>query len=206
MSKNIEIWKPVVGYEGLYEVSSYGRVRSLDRATSYISRTQEGKEYTTTHTLKGKLMKQRVNQNGYKEIALCVGGKSKKYMVHRLVAEAFLDNPNNYPIINHKDENKQNNIIWINKNGLIDYKKSNLEWCTQKYNINYGSGNIRRINTRNKNKSYHYQRKVGQYTLKGVLIKKYPSASDTGYCRECIRDCCNGKQKTAYGYKWRYLN
>ena len=54
MSKNIEIWKPVVGYEGLYEVSSYGRVRSLDRATSYISRTQEGKEYTTTHTFKGK--------------------------------------------------------------------------------------------------------------------------------------------------------
>ena len=206
MRKNTEIWKPVVGYEGLYEVSNLGNVRSLDRVTSFISRTQEGKEYTTTRTLKGKLMKQKVNQDGYKEIALCLDGKSKSYKVHRLVAEAFLDNPNNYPIINHKDENKQNNMVWVNKNGLIDYKKSNLEWCTQQYNINYGSGNIRRINTRNKNKSYHYQREVGQYTLKGVLIKKYPSASDTGYCRESIRDCCNGKQKTAYGYKWRYLN
>lgn len=194
MSEKTEIWKPIIGYEGLYEVSSMGRVRSLDRITSYISRTQEGKEYTTTHTHKGKLMKQHNNHFGYKVIALCINGKYRTCMVHRLVAEAFTPNPNNYPIVNHKDENKQNNCV------------ENLEWCTQQYNINYGSGNIRRIDTRNQNKSYHYQREVGQYTLDGVLIKKYPSASDTGYCRESIRDCCNGKQKTAYGYKWGYLN
>lgn len=194
MSNNIEIWKPIIGYEGLYEVSSMGRVRSLDRRISYISRTQEGKEYTTTHTYKGKLMKQHNNHFGYKVIALCMDGKYRTYMVHRLVAEAFIPNPNNYPVVNHKDENKQNNCV------------ENLEWCTQQYNINYGSGNIRRIDTRNQNKSYHYQREVGQYTLDGVLIKKYPSASDTGYCRESIRDCCNGRQKTAYGYKWGYLN
>ena len=194
MSNNIEIWKPVVGYEGVYEISSFGRIRSLDRITSYISRTQEGKEYSTTHTHKGKLMKQHNNHFGYKVIALCIDGKYKTYMVHRLVAEAFIPNPNNYPVVNHKDENKQNNCV------------ENLEWCTQQYNINYGSGNIRRIDTRNQNKSYHYQREVGQYTLDGVLIKKYPSASDTGYCRESIRDCCNGRQKTAYGYKWGYLN
>ena len=194
MSNNIEIWKPVVGYEGVYEVSSFGRIRSLDRITSYISRTREGKEYTTTHTHKGKLMKQHNNQFGYKVIALRKDGKYRTYMVHRLVADAFLSNPNNYPVVNHKDENKQNNCV------------ENLEWCTQQYNINYGSGNIRRIDTRNQNKSYHYQREVGQYTLDGVLIKKYPSASDTGYCRESIRDCCNGRQKTAYGYKWGYLN
>ena len=194
MSNNIEIWKPVVGYEGVYEISSFGRIRSLDRITSYISRTQEGKEYTTTHSHKGKLMKQHNNHFGYKVIALCIDGKYRTYMVHRLVAEAFIPNPNNYPVVNHKDENKQNNCV------------ENLEWCTQQYNINYGSGNIRRIDTRNQNKSYHYQREVGQYTLDGVLIKKYPSASDTGYCRESIRDCCNGRQKTAYGYKWGYLN
>lgn len=194
MSNNVEIWKPVVGYEGLYEVSSMGRVRSLDRRISYISRTQEGKEYTTTHTHKSKLMKQHNNHFGYKVIALCMDGKYRTYMVHRLVAEAFIPNPNNYPVVNHKDENKQNNCV------------ENLEWCTQQYNINYGNGNIRRIDTRNQNKSYHYQREVGQYTLDGVLIKKYPSASDTGYCRESIRDCCNGRQKTAYGYKWGYLN
>ena len=194
MENRIEIWKPVVGYEGVYEVSSFGRIRSLDRITSYISRTQEGKEYTTTHTHKGKLMKQHNNHFGYKVIALRKDGKYRTYMVHRLVADAFLFNPNNYPVVNHKDENKQNNCV------------DNLEWCTQQYNINYGSGNLRRINTRNQNKSYHYQREVGQYTLDGVLIKKYPSASDTGYCRESIRDCCNGRQKTAYGYKWGYLN
>jgi hypothetical protein len=206
MSNNIEIWKPIIGYEGAYEISSFGRVRSLDRITSYVSRTQEGKEYTTTHTHKGKLMKQHNNHFGYKVIALCIDGKYRTYMVHRLVADAFLSNPNNYPVVNHKDENKQNNMVWVNDNGSIDYDKSNLEWCSQQYNINYGSGNLRRINTRNQNKSYHYQREVGQYTLDGVLIKKYPSASDTGYCRECIRDCCNGRQKTAYGYKWAYLN
>lgn len=206
MSKNIEIWKPVVGYEGLYEVSSYGRVRSLDRATSYISRTQEGKEYATTHTYKGKLREQHDSQNGYKAITLRVDGKNRTCRVHRLVAEAFIPNPNNYPVVNHKDEDKTNNMIWVNEDGSIDYNKSNLEWCTQKYNINYGTTIIRRKSTRNQNKSHNYQREVGQYTLNGVLIKKYPSASDTGYCRECIRDCCNGKQKTAYGYKWKYLN
>lgn len=194
MSEKTEIWKPVIGYEGLYEVSSMGRIRSLDRITSYINRTQEGKEYTTTHTHKGKLMKQHNNHFGYKVIALCINGKYRTCMVHRLVAQVFIPNPNNLPQVNHKDENKQNNCI------------DNLEWCTQQYNINYGSGNIRRIDTRNQNKSYHYQREVGQYTLDGDLIKKYPSASDTGYCRESIRDCCNGKQKTAYGYKWGYLN
>ena len=135
-----------------------------------------------------------MNNCGYKQVILSNKGKIKSKRIHRLVAEAFIPNPDNLPCVNHIDENKTNNFV------------NNLEWCTQQYNINYGSGNIRRIDTRNQNKSYHYQREVGQYTLDGVLIKKYPSASDTGYCRESIRDCCNGRQKTAYGYKWGYLN
>lgn len=190
----MEIWKDIEGYEGIYQVSNLGRVKSLNRSKTFISKTKEGKEYTLTKKYKEKIMKQKTNIFGYNCIQLCKDGKYKKYMVHRLVASVFLPNPYNLPQVNHKDENKQNNCV------------ENLEWCTSQYNITYGTGIKRRNDTRNKNKSYHYTKEVGQYTLNNVLIKKYLSATDTGYCREAIRDCCLGKQKTAYGYRWRYLN
>ena len=106
-----QIWKDIPGYEGLYEVSNTGRVRSLN--------------YNGTG--KTKVMKLSTNKLGYKKVGLCKDGKRKVYFIHRLVALAFIPNPNNYPIINHKDENPSNNAVW------------NLEWCTQKYNINYGN-------------------------------------------------------------------
>lgn len=193
MENKIEIWKTIDGYPN-YMVSNLGRVRSLGRTKTFVSKTKEGKEYTLTKKYKGKIMKQSISVFGYNRVSLTKDVEQKTFSVHRLVASAFLPNPKNYPVVNHKDENKQNNCV------------ENLEWCTQQYNINYGTGNKRRIDTRNKNKSYHYTREVGQYTLNNVLIKKYLSANDTGYCREAIRDCCLGKQKTAYGYKWHYLN
>ena len=121
MSENIEIWKPVVGYEGLYECSNLGRV-----ITNYISRTQEGKEYTTTHTFKGKNLCLNKRKGYYLCVSLLKDGFIKTASVHRIVAEAFLPNPNNLPMINHKDENPSNNLIWINEDGSIDYEKSNL--------------------------------------------------------------------------------
>lgn len=106
-----QIWKDIPGYEGEYQVSNTGKVRSLN--------------YQRT---KGKVVKLKLcNKDGYMAIGLYKNGKRTKYPVHRLVALAFIPNPNNYPIINHKDENKTNNTVW------------NLEWCTQKYNINYGN-------------------------------------------------------------------
>ena len=104
----MEIWKDILGYEGLYQVSNYGRVRSL----------KYGKE---------KILKQQINTDGYLHIDLYKNKKRKNYNVHRLVTIAFLENPNNYPQVNHKDENKQNNHI------------DNLEWCDYKYNCNYGT-------------------------------------------------------------------
>ena len=193
MKKNYvyEEWRPVKGYEGLYEVSNFGRVKSLDRKVLINNTTNN---YSCERFFKGKIMKQRKDRLGYLRISLCKKGKYKLVRVHRLVAEAFIPNPNNYPQINHKSEIKTKNFVW------------QLEWCTAQYNVNYGTANERRINTRDIKKLYHHRKPVCQYTIDKKLIKIFPSAKETGYNRESIRDCCQGKQKTAYGYIWRYLD
>lgn len=110
-----EIWRPVVGYEGLYEVSSYGRVRSLDR---YDSRNR---------FCKGRILKLNDDGRGYLSVQLCSNNKIKKFLVHRVVAQAFISNPDNLPEVNHLDEDKTNNRV------------DNLEFCNHKYNINFGT-------------------------------------------------------------------
>ena len=131
-----EIWKPIEGYEGLYEVSSYGRVRSLDR---YDSRN---------HFRKGKLLKNKDNGNGYLLCILSKNGIVKNKYIHRLVAEAFIERPDGLYEVNHKDEDKTNNSV------------DNLEWCDRKYNITYGTARIRSINTKIKN-GYVNEENVG---------------------------------------------
>lgn len=123
MELQSEIWKDVVGYEGLYQVSNLGNVRSLDR------KKEQWNGYNfSTRSYKGKNIKPQI-KNNYFQVGLGKDGKIKWFMVHRLVANAFLKNQYNLPCVNHKDENKTNN------------KVDNLEWCTQSYNINYGSRN-----------------------------------------------------------------
>ena len=115
-----EIWKPVIGYEGLYEVSNLGRVRSVDRLVKYSN--------GQIHLHKGRILSPGlVHKSGYLQVALCNNGKTQHKMVYRLVAEAFLPNIDNLPQVNHKDENPFNNCV------------DNLEWCTIEYNINYGT-------------------------------------------------------------------
>lgn len=113
-----EIWKPIKGYEGLYEVSNLGRVRSLDRCVVYAN--------GQVHIHRGKILRPGIS-NGYMQVHLCKCGDMKQPLVHRLVADAFIPNPENLPQVNHKDENPSNNEV------------SNLEWCTSEYNINYGT-------------------------------------------------------------------
>lgn len=127
-----EIWKPVKGYESLYQVSDSGRVRSL-RTGKYISK--------------------RVGYDGYVRVSLSNNGEQKALFLHRLIGQAFVPNPNNYPEINHKDENKQNNSL------------SNLEWCTHKYNSNYGT-RVNRMATTN------YE-PVIQYTKDGTEVARW---------------------------------
>lgn len=115
----IEEWRDIEGYEGLYQISNLGRVKSLSR----IAIDRRG----IPHYVNERILKQAFDKNGYCLVGLHINGKIKSGKVHRLVASAFIDNPHNLPDVNHKDENKSNNNV------------DNLEWCTPKYNINYGT-------------------------------------------------------------------
>ena len=107
----MEIWKDIEGYEGLYQVSSWGRVKSTYRG--------------------GRVLKGRKTKTGYLRINLCKNRNVKEYLVHRLVAQAFIPNPQNKPQVNHIDEDKENNHV------------NNLEWCTAKENVNHGTRILR---------------------------------------------------------------
>ena len=120
----IEEWKDIKGYEGVYQVSNMGNVRTLDHfIIDKSGRVQH---------IKARILKLHTYPNGYKDVMLQNNGVAKRHLVHKLVAIAFIPNPNNLPEINHKDESRDNNCA------------NNLEWCTRKYNCNYGSYNAKR--------------------------------------------------------------
>lgn len=176
-----EIWRPIKDYDGLYEVSNLGRVRSVER----IETLSDGRK----HLHKGKILKPAKGTGGYLICKLYKNSKHKTITVHRLVAKAFIPNPDNLPQVNHRDENKRNNCV------------SNLEWCSCKYNINYGTGIQRSTEKRSKS--------VLQLDINtGRVIYEYPSLMEVvrklNISQSRISDCCRGKRKTAYGYKWKY--
>lgn len=164
----MENWKPVAGYEGLYEVSDMGRVRSL---------------------VTNRVLKPGYNNCGYIQVLLCKSGHRKNALIHRLVANAFVPNPDMKPCVNHLDENKKNNVA------------SNLEWCTYKENSNWGTC-IERTAKR-------LSKQVEQYDRDGHLVAIFPSTREaerqTGIASGSIRECCvGGRYKSAGGYVWRY--
>lgn len=175
-----EQWKPVKGYEGLYSVSNHGRVKSLLRTT----KGRKGCD----RAVEERILKPIYRQDGYVTVGLCKGGKSKHIYLHRLVAEAFIKNPLNLPAVNHKDENKENNVA------------KNLEFCTPAYNNRYGTGSQRRAlsNTR------HFK----QLTIYGAeIVRIYRNAEEVsayGYDVEAIKEVCEGKRTSYAGYIWRY--
>lgn len=190
----LEIWKDIKGYEGLYQVSNKARVKGLRRVRV--------NNYGSYSVVDETILKLRIS-NGYYSVGLCKDGIQVQFYVHRLVADAFIPNPDNLPVVNHKDENKLNNLIWVDDDGTVDYEKSNLEWCTQEYNINYGTRN-KRVGNRNINGKKSI--KVLQYDLNGNFIKEWPSAMEIqrqlGYNNVTIRRCCNGLTKSAYNQIW----
>lgn len=180
-----EIWKPVKGYEGLYEISSLGRLRSLPKQCGLSPRRM-------------KMKKPVVDKYGYLRVSLFKNGIAKNKQIHRLVAEAFIANIKGYDQVNHKDEDKQNNTV------------SNLEWCNTYYNSNYGSRNSV-ISAKMKVKNINcpaLSRKVAQYTKDGRLVATYPSSMEayrqTGCDSSWILKCCKGAIACVKGYIWRY--
>ena len=159
-----EKWKDVQGYEGLYQISNLGRVKR-----------------------NGTILHQSLNTYGYCQVSLCNNGDIKNHLVHRLVANEFLPNPERHPQVNHIDGNKKNNAV------------TNLEWCTQAENNNHAiRTGLRKFKS------------VEMYEIGGGLVKTFHSRVEIDaffgrkLCQDVITRCCNGKRKTAYGHQWKY--
>lgn len=177
-----EEWKNIPGYEGLYEVSTLGRIRSLDKNID----TYNGGSYVR----KGAIKKLRINKSGYYCVNLCKNGISVSHIAHRLVAKAFIENKNNYPEVNHINENR------------LDNRVENLEWCSHKQNVNWGHHNIRAAITNG--------RPVKQFTIDGKYIREYYSSHEaqrnTGIVEQSINLCCLGRRQQAGGFRWKYAD
>lgn len=163
----MEKWKKIIETNNVYSVSNKGKIRN-DKT--------------------GKILKQSYYHNGYLGVGIIINGKQKRYRVHRLVAEYFVENPLNLCQVNHKDECKTNNC------------SENLEWCTSKYNINYGK--------RTERMKEKLGNKVVQFEKDGTKIREYPSIIEASRIVGCdesgIRRACKGEYKQYKGYKWQY--
>lgn len=179
-----EIWKDVVGLEGIYQVSNLGRVKSLAR---YVTDRNNNIRMVKEHYMSGS-----DNGNGYLSVMFHTNGKGFRRYIHRLVAEAFIPNPNKLPEINHKDENRSNNVV------------TNLEWVDYLTNRTYGT-RLERLSTSN---TIHAP--IVQYDLDFNYIAEYKNANQAaralGYSNHGspIYECANKKANIAHGYIWRY--
>lgn len=185
-----EIWKDIVGFEGYYMVSSFGSVKSFDRRIQH--------NYGGKATRLGRLLKLGVS-HGYNYAYLSVNKTVKAFRVHRLVAEAFIPNPENRPQVNHK-------------NGIkIDNKIENLEWSTSSENLQHAHSTGLKLGTKGK---------VGKDNIKSIPIKQLDpkdgkvikvwdsigvASRETGYEISNLIKCCKGRGKTAYGFRWSNL-
>ena len=177
-------------YEGLYKVSNLGRILSLNYR----------------NTGKAELMNPFEDKDGYLRVNLRKNGEYKTCKVHRLVSETFLENPENLPEVNHKDEDKTNNFVFLNEDGSVDKEKSNLEWKTHKDNINHGTRNERVSKTLTNGKK---SKRVLQLSLSGELIKEWPSVSEcgrNGFNSGAVAACCRGERKSHKGFRFMYAD
>ena len=183
----MEIWRDIPGYEGLYQVSNLGNVKSLN----WKSTGREKNLYLKPHN------------KGYYQVELAKNGRKKTFVVHRLVALAFIENPNGFSCINHKDEDKHNNCV------------ENLEWCTASYNVKYSLARKQRTTHVSRRKGCRYKgtnsdKHILQIAPDGTIVKEWECPREifckTGMSDWSISECCRGKRKTAYGYKWQYAD
>ena len=195
MIEMTEQWRTAVYdgevYEGLYKVSNLGRILSLN--------------YNGTG--KSKLMTPVENGCDYLQVALWKNGKSKTCKVHRLIAETFLPNPENKPCVNHKIEGKKGkkiNMVIFNEDGSINKEKSTIEWATYEENNNYATRNERIAKAMTNGK---LSKRVIQLSLSGDFIREWESTMEcgrNGFNQGNIVSCCQGKRKSADGFRWMY--
>ena len=179
-------------YEELYKVSNLGRILSLNYR----------------NTGKPGLMNPGTDTDGYFQVLLYKNKERKNCLVHRLVAETFLENPENLPQVNHKDENKTNNFVFLNEDGTVNKEKSNLEWKNPKDNCNHGTRNERIGKAISKANTNGIRSKpVLQLSLSGDLIREWPSIGEcgrNGFSKGKVCECCNGKIPYYKGFIWMY--
>ena len=177
-----EIWKDIEGFEGLYQVSNMGRVKSLGNGKSNNS--------------KERILKPGKNSNGYLHVILYKDGIKKDCTVHQLVGNAFLSNPQSYKELNHRDEDKTNNCA------------NNLEWCSKSYNNNYGTRNKRIAEKLTNNQKI--SKPVIAIDVRTGLILEFASSREaereTGIAQSSIIKCCKGKMNSCGGFYWMYKN
>lgn len=185
----MENWKDIENYKGLYQISDCGRIKSLERD---IYR-QNGTFY---RHVEEKILASNLDRGGYQYVKLYKNGEGKKMLVHRLVAKAFIPNPENKPQINHRDEVKTNNVV------------ENLEWCSAKENANYGTRNKRIIQNRRYLKLGDNPRARAVFCVE--LNKTFDCAKrveeELGIYQSAICNVCKGKLKTTGGFHWRYVD
>lgn len=180
----MEIWKDIKGYEGLYQVSNLGRVKSFPRKG--------------THVKVEHILVPSKNHKGYLSVNLRKEGKANFFSIHRLVAQTFISNPNNLAQVDHIDDNKENNNV------------DNLQWISNEDNMKKAwlTGARSKEKTYKRGKENTCARIVNQYDLNGQFIKKWYCIRDIqrelGFDNRNISACCRRKRPTAYGYIWRY--
>ena len=182
-----EVWKDIPGYTGSYQASNLGRVRSLDRVVT--------NNLGVERRIKGQVLAQEEMHDGYKKVPLSQNGKVRKRPVHRLVAKAFIPNPKRLPIINHKNEIKDDNRV------------SNLEWCTQSYNVKYGNGIEKMMSnegwrtTRNNIRVKRTDLDTGETFVYDSLRE----ADRNGFVRTSISRCIRRGDAIYKNNKWEYV-
>lgn len=184
-----EIWENIKGYEGIYQVSNLGNIKSVNH---YVMNNG------IKQLRKGNVLKKNINVWGYEGVVLYKNGIGKRHTVHRLVANAFINNPDNKKEINHIDGNKLNNCV------------SNLEWCTRSENMKHSYRTGLEKTPILSGKDNLRSKAIIQYDLNDNYIREFESMGMASTflknksADRSISKCCNGLRKTAYGYKWRF--
>lgn len=182
-----EEWKDIKGYENIYQISNFGNIRRINRWA--------GNQCKSVYVADVKDVLPYMDDFGYMKVCLSYHNKSKHFRVHRLVAQAFIPNPDKLPQVNHKDEDKTNNRV------------DNLEWCTAAYNSNYGT-RTQRISEKNLVRGA--KRSINQYSKDGVFIREWKSLTDAantlGLRISKISSCCHNRNKSSGGYIWKFTD